>query len=136
MFGLHDFNCFFRAACALLDRWKTRPLMWKFRLFSSTDLNQSLTPLTDACRGMAFLPTSNTLCLPGGNRVQLMPCCLKGTFTTLFLILCVMQFPLALLQIPGQTAGQAAGFFRSTSGCGAVRERSPERSQWRMRGRC
>ena len=65
-------------------------------------------------------------------------CCAtsKGTFTTLFLILCVMQFPLALLPIPGQTAGQAAGFLRSTSGCGAMGERSPERSQLRMLRRC
>jgi hypothetical protein len=50
-----------------------------------------------------------------------------GAFTTLFLILCVMQFQQALLPISGQTAGQAAGLSRSTSGCGAMGERSPER---------
>ena len=47
-----------------------------------------------------------------------------------------MHFPLALLPIPGQTVGQAAGFLRSTSGCGAMGERSPERSQLRMLRRC
>ena len=35
-----------------------------------------------------------------------------------------------------QTVGQAAGFLRSTSGCGAMGERSPERSQLRMLRRC
>ena len=73
----------------------------------------------------------NVLC-----RVQLMQCYLKGNLHTLFLVLCVMQFPLALLPIPGQTAGQAAGFLRSTSGCGAMGEHSPERSQLRMLWRC
>ena len=51
MFGLHDLNCFFRAACALLDRWKTRPLMWKFRWCSTAHLNQSLSPQTVADSG-------------------------------------------------------------------------------------
>ena len=38
-----------------------------------------------------------------------------------------MLFQQAQLPIPGQTAGQAAGYSRSTSGCGAMGERSPAR---------
>ena len=56
----------------------------------------------------------------------------QETFTTLFLIPYGMLFQQAQQPIPGQTAGQAAGFSRSTSGCGAMGKRSPGRSLWRM----
>ena len=72
-------------------------------------------------------PVENVL-----GRVPLMPCYLKGTFTTLFLIPYGMLFQQAQQPIPGQTAGQAAGFSRSTSGCGAMGELSPGRTQWRI----
>jgi hypothetical protein len=45
------------------------------------------------------------------------------------------EFQTVQLLIPGTTAGQGAGFLRSTSGCGTTGGRSPERSQWRMQRR-
>ena len=76
-------------------------------------------------------PVENVL-----GRVPLIPCYLKGNITTLFRSGSDTMFPMVLLLIPGKTAGQAAGFSRSTSGCGAMGGRSPERSQWRMLMRC
>ena len=70
------------------------------------------------------------------GRVPLMLATSKGTFTTQFLTPLGTRFLMARLPIPGQTAGQAACFSRSTFGCGAMGGRSPERSQWRMLRRC
>ena len=43
---------------------------------------------------------------------------------------------LALLLIPGKTAGRAAGFSRSTSGCGATGGHFQERFRSRLQRRC
>jgi hypothetical protein len=70
------------------------------------------------------------------GRVPLIPYYMMGTSRTRFLTPCGMKFYMAQPPTPGQTAEQAATFSRSTSGCGAMGGRSPERSRWRMPKRC
>jgi hypothetical protein len=76
-------------------------------------------------------PVENVLCI-----VPLIWCYLKGNSHNTIPFSSNTMFPMVLLLIPGKTAGQTAGFSRSTSGCCATEGHFKERFRSRMQKRC
>ena len=127
MFGLHGHSYFSHAAYAPRDVRKTSHPIGRFRWCSSAHLSQYLSPQTVSCRG-AVSPWFTSGRPPSFQHSMSAPwktfsgespsfrATLRGTVTTLFRSASDTLFPMVLVLIPGKTAGQAAGFSRSTSG--------------------
>jgi hypothetical protein len=110
-------------------------------------------PQTAACRGMVSLCQWFTNRLPPSAQHSISAqwktvwvefpsfrATSREIFTVLFRTAFNCSFNtmllLVLLLIPGKTSGRAAGFSRSTSGCGATGGHCPERFRSRLQRRC
>ncbi len=110
-----------RAPLVNWNYWSTRPFTGRFHLFPTELLNKSHPGELHAkewhCQQAGSQLPTLYIC-PVGNvlgSVQLMPCNLKGNHHNT--VQHSFQHKLELLLIPDQTAGQEAGYWRSTSGC-------------------
>ena len=147
MFGLHGHSYFSHAPYAPRDVRKTSHPIGRFRWCSSAHLSQYLSPQTVSCRG-AVSPWFTSGRPPSFQHSMSAPwktfsgespsfrATLRGTVTTLFRSASDSMFPMVLLLSPGRTAGPAAGFSRSTSGCGATEGRFQGRFRSWMQSRC
>ena len=147
MFGLHGHSYFSHAAYAPRDVRKISRPTGRFRWCSSAHLSQYLSPQTVSCRG-AVSPWVTSGQPPSFQHSMSAPwktfsgespsfrATLRGTVTTLFRSASDSMFPMVLLLIPGRTAGPAAGFSRSTSGCGDTEGRFQGRFRSWMQSRC
>jgi hypothetical protein len=146
---------FFSCSLCPTGQWQDtsshRMVIRRFHWYSSAHLSLYLSPQTAACRGRVSLwftneqppsgrtqpptlyvcPVKNVL-----GRVPLLPSTSTEIFRIPFHTVFDNMFLLALLLIPGKTAGRAAGFSRSTSRCGATGGHFQERFWSRMQRRC
>ena len=146
MFGLHGHSYFSHAAYAPRDVRKTSHPTGRFRWCSSAHLSQYLTPNSFMQRsGIPMVYERAASQLPTlyvcqwktfSGESPSFRATLRGTVTTLFHSASDSMFPMVLLLIPGRTVGQAAGFSRSTSGCGATEGRFQGRFRSWMQSRC
>ncbi len=121
MFGLQGHSYFSHAAYAPLDVRKTSLSIGRFRWWSSTHLNQYLSPQTVSCRGevspwftsgrpASFQHSMSALWNSFSAESHSFRATLRGTVTRLFRSASDTMFPMVLLLIPGKTGDRQPAF--------------------------